>query len=234
MIGWPGEVEVPTDVILADDQAESAKGRPISQVIFDFGNVLIYWKPEAAMVSRYSPEAIRDMLDNDKSGFFDANNMMDGGEPCAQAQDWVQEHYGAPWDEMFTYYCENFVDSLTGPVPGARVLVNDLKAAGVGVWGLSNWGTELFPYAWEQYPILHELDDLVVSGPIHMRKPHPDIYLHALERFGIRAEDALFVDDKGMNVVAANKVGIRSVCFTDPYKLRNLLIESGLDIPRVR
>lgn len=96
MIGWPGEVEVPTDVILADDQAESAKGRPISQVIFDFGNVLIYWKPEAAMVSRYGPEAIRDMLDNDKSGFFDANNMMDGGAPCAQAQAWVQEHHGAP------------------------------------------------------------------------------------------------------------------------------------------
>lgn len=234
MIGWPGEVQVPTDVILADDQARPAQGRPIRQVIFDFGNVLIYWKPEMAMVSRYGHESIREMLDNDKSGFFDANNMMDGGASCQEAQAWVHEHHGAPWDRMFAYYCENFVDSLTGPVPGARVLVQDLKAAGVGVWGLSNWGTELFPYAWEQYPILHDLDDLVVSGPIHMRKPHQDIYQYALQKFGIRAEDALFIDDKGMNVVAANQAGIRSVCLKDPYRLRTLLIESGLDIPQVK
>lgn len=234
MIGWPGKVEVPTDVILADDQARPAQGRPIRQVIFDFGNVLIYWKPEMAMVSRYGPESIREMLDNDKSGFFDANNMMDGGASCQEAQAWVHEHHGAPWDRMFAYYCENFVDSLTGPVPGARVLVQDLKAAGVGVWGLSNWGTELFPYAWEQYPILHDLDDLVVSGPIHMRKPHQDIYQYALQEFGIRAEDALFIDDKGVNVVAANQAGIRSVCLKDPYRLRTLLIESGLDIPQVK
>lgn len=234
MIGWPGEVEVPTDVILADDQARSSQGRPIRQVIFDFGNVLIYWKPEMAMVSRYGPESIREMLDNDKSGFFDANNLMDGGASCREAQAWVHERHGAPWDRMFTYYCENFVDSLTGPVPGARVLVKDLKALGVGVWGLSNWGTELFPYAWKQYPILHDLDDLVVSGPVHMRKPHQDIYQYALQKFGIRAEDALFIDDKGMNVVAANQAGIRSVCLKDPYKLRTLLIESGLDIPQVK
>lgn len=233
MNGWPGEVRVEGDVVLAQDQAESALGKPVKHVIFDFGNVLVYWKAELALVPRYSPEMIREMLDNTRSGFFDANNMMDGGASCLEAEEWVGEHYGSPWREMFTFYCENFIDSLAGPVPGARVLVHDLKAAGIGVWGLSNWATELFPFAWDQYPVLHDLDDFVVSGPIHMRKPHADIYRYALERFDIQAQDALFVDDKGMNVAGANKVGIRSVRFTDPYKLRTLLITAGIDIPQV-
>ena len=60
---------------------------------------------------------------------------------------------------MMRYYLDNFVDSLTGVVPGARVLINDLKAAGVHVWGLSNWQKDLFPVALDHYDILCSLED---------------------------------------------------------------------------
>ena len=59
----------------------------------------------------------------------------------------MRERYGDKWADMLQYYLDNFVDSLTGVVPGARVLINDLKAAGVRVWGLSNWQKDLFPIA---------------------------------------------------------------------------------------
>ena len=42
------------DVMVADDAAAAAAGRPIENVIFDFGNVLIYWDPAAVLVPRYS------------------------------------------------------------------------------------------------------------------------------------------------------------------------------------
>ncbi|MEK0306420.1 HAD family hydrolase [Bifidobacterium favimelis] len=231
MKGWRGEVDVTPDIILSDEAATCVRDLPIKNVIFDFGNVLIYWKPETAMIGRYSSQAIEAMLDNDRSGFFDANDIMDGGGTCAQALEWVREHKGSPWDEMFSYYCANFQDSLDGPVPGARKLVGDLKAAGIGVWGLSNWGSELFPIAWRRFPILHGLDGLVVSGPIHMRKPDPVIFKYALDRFGVGADGCLFVDDKGMNVVGANKAGIRGYRFTDPDRLRDTLIGAGIGIP---
>ena len=56
------------------------------------------------------------------------------------------------------------------------MLVNDLKAAGIGVWGLSNWEKELFPIALKHCEILQRLDGRLVSGYVHMRKPHKDIY----------------------------------------------------------
>ena len=108
-----------------------------------------------------------------------------------------------------------------------------MKAAGIGVWGLSNWQKDLFPIALEHYDILQMLNDRVVSGYVELRKPHKDIYEHALDRFGINAAGAMFVDDKAMNIVGANEAGIRGVRFKDSRALRRLLIANGVDIPAV-
>ena len=43
MKGWPGEPDMDYDVLVADGEAAANAGKPITDVIFDFGNVLIYW-----------------------------------------------------------------------------------------------------------------------------------------------------------------------------------------------
>ena len=37
-----------------------------------------------------------------------------------------------------------------------------------------------------------------------------------------------------MNIAGANEAGIRGICFSDARKLRELLIEQGIDIPAVQ
>ncbi|BDR52736.1 haloacid dehalogenase [Bombiscardovia nodaiensis] len=234
MNGYPGELSMPADEIVASGPAEAAQGQPISNVIFDFGNVLVDWQPRAALISRYSQERIDQMMDNDCSGFYDGNDMMDEGYKGDEVVDWIRQQHGEPWASMFRYYCENMVDALTGPIPGARKLVEDLKAAGIGVWGLSNWSDETFPLVWERYEVLHMLDGKVVSGFVHMRKPHTDIFQLALKEFRIEAGSALFVDDLGVNVSGANSAGIRGLRFENPYGLRTALIQAGISIPQVQ
>ena len=51
MKGWPGEPDMEYDVLMADGEAAANAGKPITDVIFDFGNVLIYWDPVAVMTS---------------------------------------------------------------------------------------------------------------------------------------------------------------------------------------
>ena len=109
-----------------------------------------------------------------------------------------------------------------------------LKAAGIGVWGLSNWESSLFHVAEEQCDILQQLDGKLVSGFVKLRKPHKEIYEAALNQFGIKADGALFIDDKAMNIVGSNAAGIRGVRFQDPVKLRELLIANGVNIPAVQ
>lgn len=234
MKGWPGEPEMDYNVIKSEDAAQGAAGKPIENVIFDFGNVLVRWDPQAAMLPRYSQELTDKFLDNDISGFYDASDAMDIGGTAVQAVNQVRGQYGDTWADMMEYYFANFEDSLVGPVEGARVLVNDLKEAGIGVWGLSNWATELFPPAEKMYPILSELDDAVVSGYVNLRKPHRDIFQYALKRFDIPAETAIFIDDKAMNIVGANSAGIRGVRFNDASRLRELLRQQGVNIPDIQ
>lgn len=53
------------------------------------------------------------------------------------------------------------------------------------------------------------------SSPVlvKLRKPHKEIYEAALNQFGIKADGALFIDDKAMNIVGSNAAGIRGVRF---------------------
>lgn len=50
MKGWPGEPDMDYDVLVADGEAAANAGKPITDVIFDFGNVLIYWDPVAVLI----------------------------------------------------------------------------------------------------------------------------------------------------------------------------------------
>ena len=76
MKGWPGEPDMEYDVLMADGEAAVNAGKPITDVIFDFGNVLVYWDPVAVMTPRYSDELVEQFLDNDISGFYDINDEL--------------------------------------------------------------------------------------------------------------------------------------------------------------
>ena len=45
-------------------------------------------------------------------------------------------------------------------------------------------------------------------------KPDPAIYAHALKDLGITASEAIFVDDRQINIDAGESVGIKSILFT--------------------
>ena len=112
------------DVLMADGEAAVNAGKPITDVIFDFGNVLVYWDPVAVMTPRYSDELVEQFLDNDISGFYDINDELDCGMSNDDGVALMRERYGDKWADMLQYYLDNFVDSLTGVVPGARVLTD--------------------------------------------------------------------------------------------------------------
>lgn len=76
-------------------------------------------------------------------------------------------------------------------IPDMEQLLRDLKAAGYGVWGLTNWSHETFHFAFERFPQLGDLlQGTVVSGVEKMHKPNADIYELALSRFNLRPESS--------------------------------------------
>lgn len=80
----------------------------------------------------------------------------------------------------------------------------------------------------ERYDFLHWFDGRVVSGEEMTRKPFADIYLKLLDRYNVKAAEAIFIDDNGRNIDAAQKLGIKSIHFQNPEQLIKELRENNL------
>jgi putative hydrolase of the HAD superfamily len=105
--------------------------------------------------------------------------------------------------------------------PGARRLIEDSKSANYSVGVLTNDLEAFHGPAWVTRISVLELVDVIVDGSVvGMLKPDPAIYTLALDRLGVTANDALFVDDQPVNVAGARAVGIHALhCdVTDPAK----------------
>jgi putative hydrolase of the HAD superfamily len=65
----------------------------------------------------------------------------------------------------------------------------------------------------EKFALSRFVDEIVISAEVGLAKPDPAIYQLTLERLGRAADEALFVDDKLRNTIAAEKLGIASILF---------------------
>lgn len=90
--------------------------------------------------------------------------------------------------------------------------VRAVRRAGVPTALVSNsWGTDFYPA-----DLLAELfDAVVISGQVGMRKPSPEIYLHAVRELGTEPGDCVFVDDLVRNLDPAAALGIATLHHTD-------------------
>jgi glucose-1-phosphatase len=56
-------------------------------------------------------------------------------------------------------------------------------------------------------------DAVIFSADVHLRKPDPRIYHLMIARLGVKANEAVFVDDFKDNIEGAKAVGLRTVHF---------------------
>lgn len=179
-------------------------------VIFDIGAVLIEfeWKAflhrlfdaetaEIVYRATWGTEAWRE-LDRDALPRAELLRMFTENAPDyaaqiteAMARVWecpVQQPYAVPW-------------------------IQELKSAGYRVYFLSNY----FPYLIWKCPqalsFIEEMDGGVFSWQEKRTKPDPAIFRTLLDRYDLRAEDCVFIDDSAVNVEAANALGFHAVRF---------------------
>ena len=202
----------------------------INTIIFDLGNVLIDWNPKYVFDKMFDDE-------EKKKYFFENictmewNEAQDAGRSIKEAtEELVALH--PEWKEYIEAYYDQWTDMLGGPIHDTVEIFRQLKETGkFKLYALTNWSAELFPYALELYEFLHWFDGRVVSGEEKMRKPSPEFYHVLLDRFQVKADEALFIDDNFRNIKAAEKIGIRSIHFTSPQQLQENLENLNLLAP---
>ena len=202
----------------------------IDDVIFDFCGVLVDWRPRLALEGMFPQEAIDDFLaDDDRCGFMYFDDLHDGGMDYGRLCDAYEEEYGPRLGAMMRAYARNVDRTLVGTMPGMMPLIADLKARGVGVWGLTNWGRDTWPVMERRFPeLIGLLDGVVVSGIEGLKKPDRGIFDLAVSRFGLVRERAVFVDDSPYNVDGARAAGLRAIRFTSADETSRWLADRGV------
>ncbi|MFZ1412095.1 MAG: HAD family phosphatase [Micropruina sp.] len=199
--------------------------KPVTAVIFDVANVIVDWDAGRALVGAVPDEQVRAFLASDT--FWDINARTDAGMPLSEG---LAEFKRTDADLAAVYrtYLERFPLTVTGPITGTAEVIEELLAAGVPCFGLSNWAAENFHIARAANPVLDRLADVIVSGEVGMAKPDPDIFRFALRRFGLDAATTVMIDDTQVNLVSAETVGLPTLHFTSAERLRRDLVGLGL------
>ena len=76
--------------------------------------------------------------------------------------------------------------------------------------------------------LTHKFYSIINSSTVRSAKPEAEIYHAALASAGVRAQQAVFVDDQLQNVQAAVTLGIKSHQFTNHLSLKSFLEQAGV------
>ena len=128
-------------------------------------------------------------------------------------------------------FCDIF--TVIGPVVD---LWQKLRRRGVPVFALSNVDALRLEYVRDRVthdglPFGSWFDGFTLSFEEKVAKPDDEIFIRALDKVGVKAESARFVDDIASYAAAAAKLGIRSHVQTpwDADGLKAFLMTNGLD-----
>ncbi|HYD12538.1 MAG TPA: HAD family phosphatase [Allosphingosinicella sp.] len=204
-----------------------ASPRSPKAVVFDVGNVLYGWDPDAFLVRQIADDEARLRL-IEEADLYGWHESLDGGRPYAEAAAELSEKF-PEYAELIAAWSDRFGETISGPVPGVHDIVAELDEAGVPLFAITNFSADFWPPFFEkEKAFFSRFRDIVVSGEVKLLKPDAAIYYLALDRFRLRPDEALFVDDRQINVMGAELVGMKAHLFTDAAELRARLVAEDL------
>lgn len=199
----------------------------IETVIFDLGGVLVDWNPKYLYRKIFDDEATVEYFLKEVCT-SDWNEQQDAGRPLAEATRILVDKHPDYETEIRAYY-GRWEEMLGGAIHETVDILKQIHAQQKHrLYALTNWSHETFPIAIERYDFLQLFEGILVSGQEKLKKPDPRIYQLIMDRYKIKPEGAIFIDDNTKNVAAAKAQGIEAIHFKSPGQLRSALTEKKI------
>ncbi len=186
-------------------------------IFFDFGRTIVEHPEDGAGLRIVRATGVTDEADAARirdvvfSAAKYANDLDDGSITREQYKALLRGDLPERLHEYALAAADYHISAL--PVlPGMLELLQKLKADGYKLYITSNLD-EKHAGEMKDTVIAPYFDGMLFSSHIRIRKPHAAFFETALSRFGVKAEECLFIDDLTDNVAAAEVCGIKSLLF---------------------
>ncbi len=199
----------------------------ISNVIFDFGGVLINWRPQDVVAELFQEPDVQDAV---MRSVFLHPDWLELDRGSLNESEAIQRfaHRSGVSSRLMQDMMERLRDSLN-LLPDTALLVQTLARHGVPVYGLSNMSTQTFELLERRHEIWSLFSGIVISGAVGMVKPEPAIFEHIIAEYALVPAETVIVDDLAANVLAAHDLGFQTILFRDYAECARQL-GSGLGI----
>jgi 2-haloacid dehalogenase len=190
----------------------------ITTIIFDLGGVLIDWNPRYLYRKIFkTEEEVTWFLNNICTSEW--NDQQDAGRSFDEAtRELIEKH--PEYKEPITAWYGRWQETIAGSIPGTvEILKRIRESKKYRLYALTNWSAETFPWALDNFEFLHWFEGIVVSGVEKSRKPLPEFFQILFDRYKVRPEDSLFIDDNLHNIEGAKAVGMNTIVFVNPEQL---------------
>jgi len=183
----------------------------IKAIVFDLGNVLMEFGWERFFHERgYEGEAFEKIADATvRSPWW---LELDKGTVTKEE---AVAHYieNAPeYEEEFLGLYDR-IDQMLVRYDYALDWIQELRERGYKLYALSNWSAPALEGCAEGLSFLDDLDGVVLSYQEKVIKPNAQIYKILCERYDIKPEEAVFLDDSLPNVIGAHAIGMHAIHF---------------------
>jgi HAD superfamily hydrolase (TIGR01509 family) len=193
----------------------------VRNVIFDLGGVVFDWNPDH-IVSRVQPvPEMRAALKAALFGHADWRLFDRGTLSEPELIERLQLRLGATRQEV-----DAILDAVRNSLvekPETLELMRALQGQGTPLYCLSNMPATIYTHLRRRHHFWDVFSGIVISGEVQMMKPEPEVFMHLLETFNLRADESVFVDDLLSNIESARQVGLHAIWFKDAAQCRREL-----------
>lgn len=188
-------------------------GKPIKNVIFDMGNVLMTFDgPYFSTLFTDTPEDA-ELLN---AALFGSTtwSLLDSGTISHETMSRVAAAHLPERLHPNLRECIRHWPEHSRPIEATNDLAIRLKGEGYGIYLLSNANTRVMEQL-SHAPALPFLDGYVISAEERLMKPDPAVYRLLCDRFELKPEECLFVDDNADNCEGARVAGMHAFHYQD-------------------
>ncbi|MBY8985417.1 MAG: HAD family phosphatase [Candidatus Lokiarchaeota archaeon] len=200
----------------------------IRNIIFDIGNVLINFKPDQFLRRFINDEyRIKEFLTKViKTELW--LNLDRGIISLEEARKEYLIRYPGESNLLLTFFA-HWKEMLT-PITHNIKILRELKSNDYKVYLLSNYIKEAFDYVVNRNEFFAIVDGKVISSDIKSAKPELKIYQNLFEKYDLRPERCVFIDDTEANLHQAQSLNMKTIHYFDGIDLRSELRKLKVNI----
>lgn len=193
-------------------------------IIFDLGGVLFHWNPKEILrilkaEDPLFPENIHEITMTKAWTDFDTGLIK-----LNETVEILTETYQRSHIERFV---ELSLEKLAPIEQGVRLL-ESVQTQGYPTFILSNISEEFLNNIYPHHLFLSSFDGAVFSYEIKAVKPQEKIYKALLNKYHLKPEDCLFIDDFPANIKTAQDIGIDAILCKDHLYVEKELKDRGI------